>query len=95
MTEGRPSSRRYVVSWFLSVFPTCTVRAVQHHVQLHQICADWAAFAGPLTLIANGYCDCVQEKRKRDVGQAKSAKNYVEEEKRLARNFGMYSGFDT
>lgn len=37
----------------------------------------------------------LQEKRKRDVGQAKSAKNYVEEEKRLARNFGMYSGFDT
>lgn len=37
----------------------------------------------------------VQEKRKRDAGQAKSAKNYVEEEKRLARNFGMYSGFDT
>lgn len=36
-----------------------------------------------------------KEKRKRDVGQAKSAKNYVEEEKRLARNFGMYSGFDT
>ena len=38
---------------------------------------------------------CLQEKRKRDMGQAKSAKNYVEEEKRLARNFGMYSGFDT
>jgi len=37
----------------------------------------------------------LQEKRKRDAGQAKSAKNYVEEEKRLARNFGMYSGFDT
>ncbi|KAL3135767.1 hypothetical protein ABBQ32_007330 [Trebouxia sp. C0010 RCD-2024] len=36
-----------------------------------------------------------KEKRKREVGQAKSAKNYVEEEKRLARNFGMYSGFDT
>ena len=37
----------------------------------------------------------LQEKRKRDTGQAKSAKNYVEEEKRIARGFGMYSGFDT
>eukprot|EP00884_Botryococcus_braunii_P003548 jgi/Botrbrau1/13194/Bobra.0351s0007.1 len=35
-----------------------------------------------------------KEKRKREVGQAKSAKNYVEEEKRIARNFGVYSGFD-
>lgn len=36
----------------------------------------------------------VQEKRKRDMGQAKRGKNYVEEEKRQARSFGVYSGFD-
>lgn len=36
-----------------------------------------------------------KEKRKRDMGQAKKSKNYVEEEKRVARNYGMYSGFDT
>ncbi|GBF94691.1 hypothetical protein Rsub_07427 [Raphidocelis subcapitata] len=35
-----------------------------------------------------------KEKRKRATGQATKGKNYVEEEKRLARNFGMYSGFD-
>ena len=29
------------------------------------------------------------------MGQAKKSKNYVEEEKRVARNYGMYSGFDT
>ena len=39
-------------------------------------------------------CIHVQEKRKRDMGQAKKAKNYVEDEKRVARNYGMYSGFD-
>ena len=37
----------------------------------------------------------LQEKRKRDAGQATSSKNYVEEEKRLARQHGVYSGFDT
>ncbi len=36
-----------------------------------------------------------QEKRKRDLGMQKSGKNFVEEEKRLARNHGVYSGFDT
>jgi hypothetical protein len=36
-----------------------------------------------------------KEKRKRDLGQAKGGKgNYVEEEKRIARQFGVYSGFD-
>jgi len=35
-----------------------------------------------------------QEKRKREKGQSTKAKNFVEEEKRLQRNFGMYSGFD-
>lgn len=35
-----------------------------------------------------------REKRKRDMGQAKRGKNYVEEEKRQARSFGVYSGFD-
>jgi hypothetical protein len=39
---------------------------------------------------------CTQEKRKRQQGQAKGGgKNFVEEEKRLARNAGVYSGFDT
>lgn len=36
-----------------------------------------------------------REKRKREQGQAKGGgKNFVEEEKRLARNHGVYSGFD-
>jgi hypothetical protein len=38
---------------------------------------------------------CVlQEKRKRDEGKASRGKNYVEEEKRRAREFGIVSGFD-
>ncbi|KAK3134147.1 hypothetical protein QOZ80_6AG0545530 [Eleusine coracana subsp. coracana] len=36
-----------------------------------------------------------KEKRKRDRGQASRGKNYVEEEKRLLRGNGVYSGFDT
>ena len=36
----------------------------------------------------------VQEKRKRELGQAKKQKNYVEEEKRLLRQHNVYSGFD-
>ena len=36
-----------------------------------------------------------KEKRKRELGQASRAKNYVEEEKRLLRDSGVYSGFDT
>ncbi|TXG63687.1 hypothetical protein EZV62_010681 [Acer yangbiense] len=35
-----------------------------------------------------------KEKRKRELGQASRAKNYVEEEKRLLRESGVYSGFD-
>ncbi|KAK9903690.1 hypothetical protein M0R45_001050 [Rubus argutus] len=36
-----------------------------------------------------------KEKRKRDLGQASREKNYVEEEKRLLRENGVYSGFDS
>ncbi|EPS66191.1 hypothetical protein M569_08588, partial [Genlisea aurea] len=36
-----------------------------------------------------------KEKRKRDLGQASRGKNYVEEEKRLLRGSGIYSGFDS
>ncbi|KAJ7242544.1 hypothetical protein O6H91_11G005800 [Diphasiastrum complanatum] len=36
-----------------------------------------------------------KEKRKRDLGQSSRGKNYVEEEKRLLRDQGVYSGFDT
>ncbi|KAL2238846.1 UPF0690 protein C1orf52 homolog [Sesamum indicum] len=36
-----------------------------------------------------------KEKRKRDLGQASRGKNYVEEEKRLLRDRGIYSGFDS
>eukprot|EP00252_Welwitschia_mirabilis_P017957 TRINITY_DN40089_c0_g1_i1.p1 TRINITY_DN40089_c0_g1~~TRINITY_DN40089_c0_g1_i1.p1 ORF type:complete len:193 (+),score=51.57 TRINITY_DN40089_c0_g1_i1:144-722(+) len=36
-----------------------------------------------------------KEKRKRDLGQASRGKNYVEEEKRLLRDQGIYSGFDS
>lgn len=36
-----------------------------------------------------------KEKRKRELGQASRGKNYVEEEKRLLRDNGIYSGFDT
>lgn len=35
-----------------------------------------------------------QEKRKREEGKATKGKNFVEEEKRLGRSLGMYSGFD-
>ncbi|KAJ4753517.1 UPF0690 protein [Rhynchospora pubera] len=35
-----------------------------------------------------------KEKRKRDLGQTSRGKNYVEEEKRLLRDNGVYSGFD-
>ncbi|XP_068634863.1 uncharacterized protein [Aristolochia californica] len=35
-----------------------------------------------------------KEKRKRELGQASRVKNYVEEEKRLLRDSGIYSGFD-
>jgi hypothetical protein len=35
-----------------------------------------------------------KEKRKREAGMASSGANYVEEEKRIARQFGHYSGFD-
>lgn len=36
-----------------------------------------------------------KEKRKRDLGMQKSDKDYVQEEKRVARTHGVYSGFDT
>ncbi|GAV78382.1 hypothetical protein CFOL_v3_21850 [Cephalotus follicularis] len=36
-----------------------------------------------------------KEKRKRELGQSSRAKNYVEEEKRMLRESGIYSGFDT
>lgn len=39
-------------------------------------------------------CNMEQEKRKRDQGQASRGKNYVEEEKRIGRSLGVYSGFD-
>lgn len=39
-------------------------------------------------------CTMEQEKRKRDQGQASRGKNYVEEEKRIGRSLGVYSGFD-
>ncbi|GAB4814720.1 hypothetical protein N2152v2_001766 [Parachlorella kessleri] len=35
-----------------------------------------------------------KEKRKRDAGKQSRGKNYVEEEKRKAREFGVFSGFD-
>jgi len=36
----------------------------------------------------------MQEKRKRETGQAKKASNYVEDEKRQLRKHNIYSGFD-
>lgn len=36
-----------------------------------------------------------REKKKRDIGQSSRGKNYVEEEKRLLRENGIYSGFDS
>lgn len=36
-----------------------------------------------------------REKKKRDLGQSSRGKNYVEEEKRLLRDNGVYSGFDS
>lgn len=35
-----------------------------------------------------------KEKRKRNLDQSSRGKNYVEEEKRLLRDSGVYSGFD-
>ena len=35
-----------------------------------------------------------KEKAKRDKGQASRGKSYVEEEKRMLRGSGVYSGFD-
>ena len=35
-----------------------------------------------------------KEKRKRDEGKQSRGKSTVEEEKRIARNYGVYSGFD-
>jgi hypothetical protein len=37
---------------------------------------------------------CLQEKKKRDTGMQSRGKSTVEEEKRIARQFGVYSGFD-
>ena len=40
-------------------------------------------------------CPHAQEKRKRDMGQQKGGKgNFIEEEKRRAREAGVYSSFD-
>jgi hypothetical protein len=36
----------------------------------------------------------LQEKRKRDEGRQSRGKSTVEEEKRIARAYGVYSGFD-
>jgi hypothetical protein len=36
----------------------------------------------------------LQEKKKRDSGMQSRGKSTVEEEKRVARQFGVYSGFD-
>ena len=36
-----------------------------------------------------------KEKRKRNAGMQSSAKNFIEEEKRRAREAGCYAGFDT
>lgn len=36
-----------------------------------------------------------KEKAKRNAGQASGGKNFIQEEKRIGRNFGLYSGFDT
>ncbi len=44
----------------------------------------------PISYVSN----LLQEKRKRDAGQQNKGKNYIEEEKRKARDFGIYSGFD-
>ena len=48
----------------------------------------------PFPAATTAAATCPQEKRKRDEGKATRGKNYVEEEKRLARSLGVYSGFD-
>lgn len=80
--SGKLSSKRYVDSFLLVWFPAYPLhmsRGLRHHLEQSS---------------TRGMACWVQEKRKREAGQAKSSKNYVEEEKRIARNFGMYSGFD-
>lgn len=39
-------------------------------------------------------CRRLQEKRKRDEGKVKRGGSYVEEEKRRARDYNIFSGFD-
>ncbi len=54
-----------------------------------------ARAAAELVLLMMPCPSASQEKRKREKGQAKGGgKDFVQEEKRLQRNFGMYSGFD-
>ena len=54
------------------------------------------ACAGPATPTLTRLCAWrSQEKRKRDRGMQSSGKDYVQESKRVAREAGVYSGFDT
>lgn len=46
------------------------------------------------TCVPMRVCAHVQEKRKREMGQASRGGSYVEEQKRMGRALGMYSGFD-
>jgi hypothetical protein len=44
-------------------------------------------------LVLRGLC-APQEKKKREKGQVSRGTSYVQEEKRQARQFNQYSGFD-
>jgi len=44
---------------------------------------------------AKGTLSFQKEKQKRDMGQSSKGKNYVKEKKRLLKDQGVYSGFDT
>lgn len=69
---------------------TLATRAVQYSEKLRQEAREEKErLAAEKRLTLNQ-----KEKRKRNAGQATKGKNYVEEEKRLARNYGVYSGFD-
>lgn len=66
------------------------ISTVMHSSQLKRAAIASLASAD----LALWSCNMEQEKRKRDQGQASRGKNYVEEEKRIGRSLGVYSGFD-
>ena len=69
---------------------------MEHHCITRQSSGVWLSIyerkvCGGDALMTNL---AMQEKRKRETGQAKKGPNYVEDEKRQLRKHNIYSGFD-